>query len=222
MVNLLDFFTYCAHTLKPLAEIKKYSKLWQCSACPALAAFQVIKSVLSHVVKLSHIDPGHELCLSVDTSCSRIGAIIQQLIDRNWNLTSFFSRKLSSAENCLRPVWAWTSSDLLCDTILSSTYRRPDIHILTDHNLLSDAFQSSPWNKTDELLATVHFWCLSPKIGEKYICRDNKLFIHLWVLPNLLIPYCLSFLLISRENHKTCENQSSFKWSRNLLQFQDK
>ena len=58
-----------------------------------LFAFCKIKVAVAKTTELSHVLPDVELCLAVDASGVRVGAVLQQKVSGFWKPISFFSPK---------------------------------------------------------------------------------------------------------------------------------
>lgn len=56
----------------------------------AIVAFHKIKSILSHVVKLSPIVSNKYLCLAVDASSIGVVSVLEQIVDGQWKPIIFF------------------------------------------------------------------------------------------------------------------------------------
>ncbi len=93
-----SFLTAEARTLQPLTDLLKGSPkvlLWSSAAD---AAFIAAKTALVAAVPLCHPAPSAVLSLSVDTSDSHIGGVLQQQVGKGWKSLAFFSKKLAPPE----------------------------------------------------------------------------------------------------------------------------
>lgn len=63
-----------------------------------LEMFELCKKSLSDAVMLVHPVPNVELALVTDASNVAIGAVLQQKVDKVWQLLAFYSKKLNPAQ----------------------------------------------------------------------------------------------------------------------------
>ena len=61
-------------------------------------AFNTAKTATAAAVKLVHPAPDATISLAIDASGTHIGGVLQQLVGDNWQPLSFFSQKLSAAQ----------------------------------------------------------------------------------------------------------------------------
>lgn len=107
-------------------------------------AFQIIKNDCANAVILSYPDNGSEIALKVDASNIGIGAALEQETSDGWKPLSFFSRKLSPAEQNYstydRELLAVYSSVKHFRYMLEGR----DFTVYTDHKPLIFAFKQKP------------------------------------------------------------------------------
>lgn len=94
------FIPNCARLIYPLTTLlsDKHSKDFTWSA-EASNAFQAAKDALSQATLLNHPVPEAPTCIMTDASDIAAGGVLQQFINGYWTPISFFSRKLTPAEN---------------------------------------------------------------------------------------------------------------------------
>ena len=106
------------------------------------------KSLLSSVPTLVHPDPSAKVSLTVDSSGSHVGAVLQQEVVGFWAPLSFYSKKLSSAETRYsafdRELFAAYSALRHFRFLLEGE----EFVLLTDHKPLTHALfrTSPPWS----------------------------------------------------------------------------
>ena len=99
MINFCrKFLEGAARVLAPLTDaLKEPGK--SLSLSPALdSTFTRAKDLLSSVAELVHPQSDTPISLSVDTSDTHLGAVLQQFLYSSWALLVFYSKKLSVAE----------------------------------------------------------------------------------------------------------------------------
>jgi transposase InsO family protein len=92
------FVPRAAHILKPLTDALAGSPKHLEWTAELQAAFSAAKAATAAAVKLVHPAPDATISLAVDASGTHIGGVLQQLMGGNWQPLSFFSQKLSTAE----------------------------------------------------------------------------------------------------------------------------
>ena len=93
MINFYrKFLRGAARVLSPLTDALKGPGKTICWSPLMDSAFTRAKKLLSSVPELVHPQPNTPISLTVDTSDSHIGAVLQQqLLDRSWSPLAFFS-----------------------------------------------------------------------------------------------------------------------------------
>ena len=61
-------------------------------------AFEAVKMVLLEAAMLVHPQPHAATCITKDASDLAVGAVLEQFINKQWKLISFFSETLSPAD----------------------------------------------------------------------------------------------------------------------------
>jgi transposase InsO family protein len=115
---------------------------------PAMVtAFEAAKHALTAAVPLHFPDPEAELSMAVDASDSHVGAVLQQRRSGGWQPLSFFSKKLSAAEQ----RYSAFDRELLAAYLAIRHYRfmleGRQFTLFTDHMPLVAALHrvSPPW-----------------------------------------------------------------------------
>ena len=99
MVNFYRrFLPGAAHVLKPLTDALTGSPKHLDWTPQLQAAFEAAKAATAAAVKLVHPAPDATVSLAVDASGTHVGGVLQQLVGGAWQPLSFFSQKLSAAE----------------------------------------------------------------------------------------------------------------------------
>jgi transposase InsO family protein len=112
-----------------------------------LDSFQAAKAALAAAVPLHFPDPAANLSLAVDASGSHVGAVLQQQSGVFWQPLSFFSRKLSAAEQ----RYSAFDRELLAIYLAIRHFRfmleGREFLVFTDHMPLLSALKrvSPPW-----------------------------------------------------------------------------
>ena len=141
------FIPKCAAILTPLNALLKItatnSRALQWTP-PATTAFNDIKEALANATLLVHPKPNAPLNVMTDASDVAIGAVLQQFLDDKWCPLSYFSRKLSPAEQ----RYSTFDRELLAVYCAIRHFRHfleaREFHILTDHKPLTHSLQSKP------------------------------------------------------------------------------
>ena len=153
MVNFYRrFIKGAAAILKPLTDATrgegtKNSKVpWTQEMS---SSFVAAKTALARAAVLAHPDPTAEVALAVDASGSHVGGVLQQRVrGGGWQPLSFFSRKLSKAEE----RYSTFDRELLACVAALRHFRflleGRVFHILTDHKPLTHAVHrlSDAWS----------------------------------------------------------------------------
>ena len=92
------FVPRAAHILKPLTDALAGSPKHLEWTAELQEAFNVAKAATAAAVKLVHPAPDATISLAVDASGTHVGGVLQQLTGGCWQPLSFFSQKLSAAE----------------------------------------------------------------------------------------------------------------------------
>ncbi|XP_064479313.1 uncharacterized protein LOC135392535 [Ornithodoros turicata] len=140
------FIPGCASTLQPLEALLASAK-----SRSATINWPQSTTLLAHPV------PDAPTVLMVDASASAVGAVLQQQVSNQWQLLSFFSRKLKDRE-----VRYSTFSRELLAVFLAVKHFRHFLEgrlftIYTDHKPLTYAFVSSGTNYTPREIRQLSF-----------------------------------------------------------------
>ena len=99
LVNFYHCFVpRAAHILKPLMTPLAGSPKHLEWKAELQEAFNTAKTATAATVKLVHPAPGATNSLAIDASGTHIGGALQQLVGDNWQPLTFFSQKLSAAQ----------------------------------------------------------------------------------------------------------------------------
>ena len=141
------FIPQCADILTPLNALLKSTpnnsrKLqWTDNAT---SAFMDIKMALAAATLLVHPKPDAPINIMTDASDIAIGAVLQQHLDGKWCPLSYFSRKLSSAEQ----QYSTFDRELLAVYCAIRHFRHflegREFCVLTDHKPLTHSLNSKP------------------------------------------------------------------------------
>lgn len=122
-----------------------------------LTSFENVKKSLADAALLTHPSPDAPICLMVDASDSSIGGAVNQLENNNWRPLSFFSKRLTQAEQKYstydRELLAIYSSIKHFQNLLEAR----NFIIFTDHKPLVFAFQQSNEKATPRQLRHLDF-----------------------------------------------------------------
>nr|CAH8876148.1 unnamed protein product [Trichobilharzia regenti] len=92
------FIPNCASLIQPLTDLLRGNNKSIELDASARNAFTQIKKAIANATLLMYQDPTAPLSISVDASNTAIGAVLQQLVDKEWQPLAFFSRRLQLAE----------------------------------------------------------------------------------------------------------------------------
>nr|CAH8841726.1 unnamed protein product [Trichobilharzia regenti] len=92
------FIPNCASLIQPLTDLLRGNNKSIELDASARNAFTQIKKAIANATLLMYQDPTAPLSISVDASNAAIGAVLQQLVDKEWQPLAFFSRRLQLAE----------------------------------------------------------------------------------------------------------------------------
>jgi len=110
----------------------------------ATKAFEEIKTALANTTLLVHPMSDAPINIMTDVSDMAIGGVLQQYIDGNWCPLSYFSRKLSPAEQ----HYSTFDRELLAVYCAIWHFRHfvegREFFVLTDHKLLTHSLNSKP------------------------------------------------------------------------------
>ena len=140
------FIPKCSELLKPLTDLLKGNPKKLSLSSKAIEAFNLLKTQLSNVATLKHLqtDGSATLVLKTDASQYAVGAVLQQMIGDEIQPLSFFSRKLQPAQT----RYSTFGRELLAIYLAVKHFRhllegRPFI-IFTDHKPLVYSFGAAP------------------------------------------------------------------------------
>ena len=109
-----------------------------------LLPFADIKNSLEYATLLVHPKPGAPINIMTDASDIAVGAVLQQYLDNKWCPLSYFSRKLSSTEQC----YSTFDQELLAIYCAIKHFRifleAREFHALTNHKPLTHSMNSKP------------------------------------------------------------------------------
>ena len=140
------FILNCAHLLHPLhlflsdltKSRSKQTLHWTEETC---IAFQHVKDALASATFLSYPHPKVPINLMVNASNTAVEAVLQQLVNDDWQPFSFFSRSLSPRER----KYSTFDRELLATFLAAKHFQHHlhhNFHILTDHKALIYAINS--------------------------------------------------------------------------------
>lgn len=101
MVNYYGrFIPHCSEILAPLTDLLKANNKRLQFNDQATSAFNAVKTALSEVTTLGHLNPSPDcrLILKTDASQTAVGAVLQQVVNDSIQTLCFFSRKLQPAQ----------------------------------------------------------------------------------------------------------------------------
>ncbi|CAH8609818.1 unnamed protein product [Dicrocoelium dendriticum] len=146
MINYYGrFIPNCADLLHPLTDLLKGNSKTFTITPEVEAAFTAVKQKFSEVTSLHHLNTTEDatLVLKTDASSSAVGAVLQQLVDNEFQPLSFFSRKLQPAQ----VRYSTFGRELLAMYLAVKHFRHllegRRFILLTDHKPLVYAFRSS-------------------------------------------------------------------------------
>ncbi|CAH8533321.1 unnamed protein product [Dicrocoelium dendriticum] len=146
MINYYGrFIPNCAELLHPLTDLLKGNSKTLTITPEVEAAFTAVKQKFSEVTSLHHLNTTEDatLVLKTDASSSAVGAVLQQLVDNEFQPLSFFSRKLQPAQ----VRYSTFGRELLAMYLAVKHFRHllegRRFILLTDHKPLVYAFRSA-------------------------------------------------------------------------------
>ena len=136
------FLPHCANLMQPLHSLLKGKSVSLTWTDEATASFNATKEALANASLLAYPTPDAPICLMTDASDTAVGAVLQQYTRGSWSPISFFSRKLSPAEN----RYSTFDRELLAVYLAIRHFRHHlegrQFHVLTDHKPLTYALNS--------------------------------------------------------------------------------
>jgi hypothetical protein len=144
------FLPKAAATLRPLTDAlqgpggKRSQLQWSAEMGEA---FRTIKEQLCEAAALAHPNPAARVSLAVDASDSHVGAVLQQLEDRQWRPLAFYSKKLDATQR----RYSAFDRELLAAYLAIRHFRYSlegrQFTLYTDHKPLTFALRrvSDPW-----------------------------------------------------------------------------
>ena len=139
------FIPNCAQIVYPLTTLLAGQYAKDFTWTPAAdKAFSEAKEALAHATMLGHPVPDAITSIMTDASNHAAGAVLQQQINGQWTLISFFSRKFTATET----RYSTFDRELLAIFLAIKLFRyfvegRP-FHILTDHKPLTFSLATNP------------------------------------------------------------------------------
>ncbi|KAK7929149.1 hypothetical protein WMY93_005544 [Mugilogobius chulae] len=107
MVNFYHrFIPHAAHIMRPLYDALRFTKGsdavdW---TSDRVIAFEGAKSALANAALLAHPDPNAPIALTTDASDLAVGAVVEQLVEDEWQPLAFFSTPLKDRRTFLAVV----------------------------------------------------------------------------------------------------------------------
>jgi hypothetical protein len=144
------FLPKAAATLRPLTDAlqgpdgKRSQLQWSAEMGEA---FQAIKEQLCEAAALAHPNPAARVSLAVDASDSHVGAVLQQLEDRQWRPLAFYSKKLDATQRRYSAFYRELLAAYLAIRHFRYSLEGRQFTLYTDHKPLTFALQrvSDPW-----------------------------------------------------------------------------
>ena len=141
------FIPRCASILAPLNALLKTTSTNSRSLpwnSDAISSFQQIKDALARATLLVHPMPEAPINIMTDASDVAMGAVLQQYLDGQWCPLTYFSRKLSPAEQ----RYSTFDRELLAVYSAIRHFRHfleaREFYVLTDHKPLTHSLNSKP------------------------------------------------------------------------------
>jgi transposase InsO family protein len=142
------FLPGIAGTLRPLTDALRGNPKVLDVTPAMVAAVESAKAALASATVLAHPAPDATLSVATDASDTHVGAVLQQLSGRHWRPLSFFSQKLTSAQE------KYSTFDRELTAIFAALrhfrflLEGRQFRIFTDHKPLVTAFRrvSPPWS----------------------------------------------------------------------------
>ena len=138
------FIPGCAKIVEPLNALLSVGNEHLSWDDTTTQSFSAVKEALASATLLTHPKPHALTNIMMDASNTAVGAVLQQYINGQWQLISFFSKKLQPAETC----YSTFDRELLPIYLAIKHFRYflkgRTFHVVTDHRPLVFAFQARP------------------------------------------------------------------------------
>lgn len=137
------FIPNCASLMAPLTDMLRGKPKRVILSEEAKSAFTKIKQAVADATMLQHPHNRAPLSLAVDASNTAVGAVLQQMINKQWNPIAFFSKRLSPTET----RYSTFGRELLAIYLAIRHFRHfvegREFTVFTDHKPLTYALSSS-------------------------------------------------------------------------------